>query len=313
MAERQLRPTTGLSGHGPFRAEFSGEAQARFEHVGGNDLHAGELEQAGEHEANRPLTGHEHDVATQQGQSADGFEDGVDGFEQGALGEGIFGGNFHDAGQDEGHDADVFGVAAARRLESGGDAGAFIGLALGEGAVPAKMAIEARDMVVQGDAVANLPAQIRGPGAQLGNHAGGFVAEDAGRRDGAVLDFFDVGGADAAGGDADEEFAGADAGDGDGFEAQVVDAAINDGAHGFGDGGHGGSFNAKAQRRQAAKGQNRNNQQPTTNIQHSTFNIQHSTFYIQHSTFNIQHSTFNIQHSTFNIQQPNVKEDPKTA
>ena len=33
---------------------------------------------------------------------------------------------------------------------------------------------------------------------------------------------------------------GADARDGDGFEAQVVDAAINDGAHGFGDVEHGG-------------------------------------------------------------------------
>ena len=64
--------------------------------------------------------------------------------------------------------------------------------------------------------------------------AGGFVAEDARGRDGAVLDFFDVGGADAADGDLDEEFAGGNPRDGDGFEAQVVDAAINDGAHGFG-------------------------------------------------------------------------------
>ena len=32
---------------------------------------------------------------------------------------------------------------------------------------------------------------------------------------------------------------GADARDGDGFEAQVVDAAINDGAHGFGNDEHG--------------------------------------------------------------------------
>jgi len=64
------------------------------------------------------------------------------------------------------------------------------------------------------------------------------VAEDARGRDGAVQDFFDVGGADAADGDADEEFVRANVRDGHGFEAQVVDAAINDGAHGFGDGEH---------------------------------------------------------------------------
>ena len=66
------------------------------------------------------------------------------------------------------------------------------------------------------------------------------MAEDSRRRHGAGLDFFDVGGADAAGGDFDEQFVGADARDGDGFEAQVVHAAIDDGAHGFGDVRHGG-------------------------------------------------------------------------
>ena len=151
----------------PFCAEFSGEAQSRFEQIGGDDPGAGELEQPGEHEANRPLPGHEHDVATQQGQSADGFEDGVDGFEHGAFGKGIPGGNFHDAGQDERHDADVFGVTAAGGLEAGGDAGAFVSLALGEGVMPAKMAVQARDVMVQGDAVANLPSQTRDSRPQL--------------------------------------------------------------------------------------------------------------------------------------------------
>ena len=42
---------------------------------------------------------------------------------------------------------------------------------------------------------------------------------------------------------------GADARDGDGFEAQVVDAAVNDGAHGFGNGEHGRSLTAETQRR----------------------------------------------------------------
>ncbi len=65
------------------------------------------------------------------------------------------------------------------------------------------------------------------------------MAEDARRRHGAVMDFFDVGRADAADGDLDEQFVRADARDGHGFEAQVVDAAINDGAHGFRDHEHG--------------------------------------------------------------------------
>jgi hypothetical protein len=99
------------------------------------------------------------------------------------------------------------------------------------------MAIEARDMVVQGDAVAGLEATHARARADDG--AGGFVSENARRRHGAVLDFFDVGGADAADGDFDEQFVGADARDGDGFEAQVVHAAIDDGAHGFGDVRHG--------------------------------------------------------------------------
>ncbi len=65
------------------------------------------------------------------------------------------------------------------------------------------------------------------------------MAEDARRGDGAVLDFFDVGGADAADGDLDQQFIRADARDGDGFEAEIVDAAINDGAHGLWDVEHG--------------------------------------------------------------------------
>ena len=68
------------------------------------------------------------------------------------------------------------------------------------------------------------------------------MAEDSRRRDGAVLDLFDVGGANTADGDFDEQFVPADARDGDGFEAEIIDTAIDDGAHGFGDGEHGGNL-----------------------------------------------------------------------
>jgi hypothetical protein len=47
------------------------------------------------------------------------------------------------------------------------------------------------------------------------------------------LDFFDVGGADAADGHFDEEIVRAYARDGDGLDAEVVGSAIDGGAHGF--------------------------------------------------------------------------------
>jgi hypothetical protein len=198
-------------------------------------------------------------IAGQKVQTTYGFEDGVDGFQQGAFGERIFGGDFHDAGQDEGHDADVFGIAAASRFKAGGDAGAFVRRALGKCVMAAVMAIQARHVMVQGNAVANLPAEFRDAGSEPGNNAGGFVSKNARGRDSAVLDFFDVGGADAAGGDADEKFERTDAGNRNGFEAEVVHAAIDDGAHGFGDVRHG---EVLTQRRQDAKLQRRENRKP---------------------------------------------------
>ena len=57
------------------------------------------------------------------------------------------------------------------------------------------------------------------------------MAKNARRRHGAVVDFLDVGGADATHGDFDQEFAGPISRDGDGFEAEIVRAAIDDGLH----------------------------------------------------------------------------------
>ena len=128
--------------------------QSGFQQVGGKDVDAAQLQNLREHQADRPLPGHEHVVAGQQVQPLDGLEHGVDGFEHGAFGEGIFRRNFHHAGQNEGHHADVFGVAAAGRLEPGGDAGALVGRALGKGVVPAEMAVQARNVVMERDAIA---------------------------------------------------------------------------------------------------------------------------------------------------------------
>jgi hypothetical protein len=107
--------------------------------------------------------------------------------------------------------------------------------------------------MVQGDAVADSEgrgARGEGRGADFYDGAGGFVAEDARGWDGAVLDFFDVGGANAAGGDFDQEFVSAKARDGDGFDAEIVGSAVNGGAHGFWDFRHG---DLLTQRRGGAK------------------------------------------------------------
>jgi ATP-dependent DNA ligase len=101
---------------------------------------------------------------------------------------------------------------------------------LSEGLVAAKMAIQARDMVVQGDAVADAKASY--PRPHFDDCAGGFVSKNARRRDSAVMDLFDVGRADAASGDFDQQFAGLDLRDRQGFQAKVIRAAIDNGGHG---------------------------------------------------------------------------------
>lgn len=65
------------------------------------------------------------------------------------------------------------------------------------------------------------------------------MAEDARRWNGAVVNLFDVRGADAAGRNAHEQFVFADARDGHGFGAEIVRAAVNGSAHGFGNRKHG--------------------------------------------------------------------------
>ncbi len=67
--------------------------------------------------------------------------------------------------------------------------------------------------------------------SNLDDYASRFMSKNARRRDGAVVDFLDVSGADATHGDFDQELAGLNFGDGDGFEPEVVRAAIDDGLH----------------------------------------------------------------------------------
>ena len=209
------------------RASF----QPRREQVGGHHAHALQGEQAGEHQADRPLPGHQHRVAAQQGEPFDGLEDGVDRFEHRAFEKGVARRDSDHARQDEGHDADVFGIAAARRLEARRDAGALVLGALREGVVPAGMTLQARHVMMQRHALADL--ELPDARADADDGAGGFVAEDARRRHGAVLDLLDVGRADAADGHPDEQFVRPDARHGHGFEPQIVRPAIHHRLHGL--------------------------------------------------------------------------------
>jgi hypothetical protein len=111
--------------------------------------------------------------------------------------------------------------------------------ALSEGLMAAKVAIQTRHMMMQGDTVADSEALDRVPGPNFYNGSGRFMPKNARRWNRAVLDFFDVGRANTARGHPDEEFVPANARHGDGFEAQVVRTAIHGGAHVFWDREHG--------------------------------------------------------------------------
>ena len=210
---------------------MAGELQTGGEEIGGDDADALEGKKAGEEESDGALSGNEDDVLGQERELADALEDRVDGFEEGTFEEGIRAWDLHYAGETEGQDADVFGVASAGGFEAGGDAGALVGFALGEGPVTAEVAIHAGHVMVEGDTVANAEAPGRGSG--LDDGPAGFVSEDAGRGHGSLLDLLDVGGADATGGNPDEDLPRPDAGDVDRLEAKVVDAAVDNRLHGL--------------------------------------------------------------------------------
>ncbi len=214
---------------GPGGAEFFCQLKPGCDQIRCEHARPGQLQEAREHQADGALAGHEHDIAAQQGQAADRLEDGVDGFEHGAFLERISRRNFHHAGQHERQHAHKFGVAAAGRFETGGDAGAFVGGALSERAVAAEMAVQAGHVMVERHAVADFEFPHALADARDG--AGGFVAENARRRHGAVLNFFDVSGADAAHGHLDQQVPRPEARDGHGLQAEVVGPAVNDGAH----------------------------------------------------------------------------------
>jgi hypothetical protein len=80
------------------------------------------------------------------------------------------------------------------------------------------------------DAVAGL--ENVNASADGGDYPGGFVAEDAGCGVRSGGNFLEVGAADPAGVNFQQKFAGTDGGNGNGFEANVIHAAVDGGTHG---------------------------------------------------------------------------------
>jgi len=142
----------------------------------------------------------------------DGFDDGVDGLDEGSFLERDVVGQRDDALlRDPGHGFDVFGEAAAVGCEAGGEAGGLVLFALREEAALAIEAFAAGNVMKAHDAVAEFP--FSDAAADGDDGAGEFVAEDLGRGDVGVIDLLDVGAADAASSDFDKDFTVSDFGD----------------------------------------------------------------------------------------------------
>jgi len=164
-------------------------------------------------------------------QGFDALHAGIDGFDKTGLLEGNAVRNTYGTVLNNPvHDANVLGEAAAGRLEAGGATDFFVGRALGESLVLAVETLAARNVVEDHDAVAG--AKVADALADGGDNAGGFVSENSRGGVRAGRNLLEVGAANAAGVNADKEFSWADSGDRNGFEADVVYAAIDRSLHG---------------------------------------------------------------------------------
>jgi hypothetical protein len=104
--------------------------------------------------------------------------------------------------------------------------------ALRKGAVAARLAGKARHVMMQRDPVSDseLPQALSHPD----DCSGGFVPENARRRDRPVLDLLDIGGANPASSHAHQQLAGPNRWHGERFYPEIIHAAVHDRAHLFG-------------------------------------------------------------------------------
>ena len=186
--------------------------------IAGVELGAFELADHEQLQADGAAAEDENGLARGDTRLLDGFHDGVDGLDEGGFFEADVVGERHDAALgDPRHGFHVLGEAAAVWREARGQAGRFVLLALGKEAFFAVEAPAAGRVVKAHYAIAGRPFVY--PATDRDDCAGEFVAEDLRRLDVALEDFLDVGAADAAGRDFDEDFAVADFGHGNFFDA----------------------------------------------------------------------------------------------
>jgi hypothetical protein len=93
------------------------------------------------------------------------------------------------------------------------------------------MTLQARDVVVQGDALSDAKAADARPAP--GDDPGDFMAKYAGWGHGARLDLLHVGRAHAANGYAHQEFTRSDVRNRNGFDPEIIDPMVNNSAHRF--------------------------------------------------------------------------------
>jgi hypothetical protein len=128
------------------------------------------------------------------------------------------------------HHPDVLCKTAPRWLESGRAADLFVGQALGESLVPAVKAFATWDVMKDYNPVAR--GKVAHAFANRCDDSGSFVAEDAGRRVRPSSDLLEVGAANAASVNADEQLAGADLWNRNCLQAHIIHAAVDRRLHG---------------------------------------------------------------------------------
>ena len=151
-------------------AEARGDGVALGKEIGSNDLGAGAKAERGMHEADGALADDENRVVGSEAEHLDAFENGVDRLDEGGLLEGDAVGNADHAaiGDDEVHDADVLGKAAAGGLEARRDAGLLVERALRGGSLAAVVALVAGDVVMHDNALAEFELCDAGAAADDG-------------------------------------------------------------------------------------------------------------------------------------------------
>jgi hypothetical protein len=101
-------------------APLTRQSHSGIHQIGGDDSDAAQSQQAGEHQANRPLADDEHVLAPPQAEAEDGFENGVDRLQHGALFEGIVNDRGHKTAIEQKNSTIIFDYV---RLDSIGEGG----------------------------------------------------------------------------------------------------------------------------------------------------------------------------------------------